>query len=388
MTPLSATAAAAESTPSVAVSTPAEGNTPPDTAPTGAPQPGETAAVPLLTATPYPDAVRLPPEQWREWPVVPQISARAVQIYRQGLAMGRDPQRFSKVGDCQAVKNVLLGIYDLPGRYSLPDGSTPLQETIDQFAGSFNRDGMAVRGGFNAAAVLSPIWADPQSCQPGENPIQCELRTHNPSVVIISLEVWFRGRTVERYEAYMRQIIEAAIAQGVLPVLSTKADNVEGDHSINLVTARLAYEYDLPLWNFWLAVQPLDDRGIDPKRDGFHITTAAWDVRSFTALQPLDAVWRAGQGGGVQATQAAVPSAAVPLASAPVVEELGSLAGYVPIQGTSGSLLLGAARRGAQGLVYDGIYRLELSSGVLTRLAGEGFRLLAAAPHGGCVPHR
>ena len=90
----------------------------------------------------------------------------------------------------------------------------------------------------------------------------------------------------------MREIIEFYIDNGVVPILSTKADNVEGDHRINLATARLAYEYHIPLWNFWRAVQSMPNHGIDPDRDGFHISYDAWTVRSFTALQALDAVWR------------------------------------------------------------------------------------------------
>ena len=62
-------------------------------------------------------------------------------------------------------------------------------------------------------------------------------------------------------------MIEYVIAHGAIPILSTKADNVEGDHSLNLTTARLAYEYDIPLWNFWLAVQPLPAHGMDTVRN-------------------------------------------------------------------------------------------------------------------------
>ena len=113
-----------------------------------------------------------------------------------------------------------MGIYDQPTRYTLTDSNSYLQESIDNFAGSFNRDGQAVRGGFNAAAVLSPIWADPEVCEPGETPIECENRVHNPSFVIISLEVWWSGRTVERYEEYMRTIIDFYIENGVVPILS------------------------------------------------------------------------------------------------------------------------------------------------------------------------
>jgi hypothetical protein len=241
---------------------------------------------------------RFPPEQWREWPVVPELTGREVAIYQRGMSLGNDPTHFSKVGDCQAIKDVLMGIYNQPDRYKLTDSQAYLQETIDNFSGSFDRDGQAVRGGYNAAAVLSPMWADPEACNPGETPLECEYRIHNPSIAIISLEVWWEGRTVERYEEYMRQIIEFYIDKGVVPILSTKADNVEGDHRINLATARLAYEYHIPLWNFWLAVQPLPHHGIDPDRDGFHISYDAWTVRSFTALQALDAVWRGVREGG------------------------------------------------------------------------------------------
>ncbi len=184
-----------------------------------------------------------------------------------------------------------MGVYDLPGRYTIPAEDAFLNETIEHFQGSFNRDGYAVKGGFNAATVLSPIWADPEACLPGENPLACEIRVHHPSMILISLEVWWDGRTPERYEQYMRKIIEYSIDQGVLPILSTKADNVEGDHSINYTSAKLAYEYDIPLWNFWSAVQTLPNQGIDPDRDGFHITVAAWNVRSFTALQTISAVY-------------------------------------------------------------------------------------------------
>ena len=166
---------------------------------------------------------------------------------------------------------------------------------MDFFAGSFNREGESVRGGFNTSSVLLPFWANAEVCQPGENPMACENRIHNPSVVFISLEIWFEGRTPDVYEKYLRQIIEYNIEQGTLPILATKADNVEGDHSINYTIAKLAYEYDLPLWNFWLAVQPLPNHGLDPTDPtGFHLLKPdGWNMRSFSALQVLDTIRRA-----------------------------------------------------------------------------------------------
>jgi hypothetical protein len=127
------------------------------------------------------------------------------------------------------------------------------------------------------------------NCLPGETPLECEYRINKPSFMLISMEKAFTGRTSDVYAGYMRKIIDFAIEHGVVPVLATKADNYEGDHSINLATAQLAYEYDIPLWNFWLAVQPLPNQGMDMVRnDGFHISVDAWNMRNYTAIKLLD----------------------------------------------------------------------------------------------------
>ena len=258
------------------------------------PGPSPTATI---YYTPTPD-LRLKPEQWQQWPVVPDISPHAIQIYEQGLGMGNEPNAFSKVGDCQNIPESFLGIYDRPGAYDLTDQYQDLQNSIDYFTGSFSRESQAVRGGFTAPSVLLPLWADPTACSSGETPLECEIRIHNPSILIISMEFWFQGRTPKSYAGYIRQIIDYALSKGVLPVLGTKADNVEGDNSINLTIAQLAYEYDIPMWNFWKSVQHLSDQGIDWERDpdGFHITVDAWNMRSFSALQVLDAIRNAVSG--------------------------------------------------------------------------------------------
>lgn len=269
-----------------------------ETPPAASPVPAGTVSpgVPSApTTAPLPtEESRLPAEQWQQWPVVPSITTRAREVYVNGLNQGNNPHSFAKVGDCQCVNVAFFGIYDQPGVYAFPKGYEFLQQTVDWFAGSFNRDSQAVRGGFNVASVFVPLQADPKFCQMGETPLACEFRITRPSIVLISMETGFEGRTAAVYEKYMRQIIETAISKGALPILATKADNFEGDHSINLTTARLAVEYDLPLWNFWRAVQPLPNHGMDvARKDNFHISVEAWNVRSFTGLQALDAIWRA-----------------------------------------------------------------------------------------------
>jgi len=257
----------------------------------GTPEPGTTGSVK--------PAATFAPEAWRLWPIIPVVSPKMKEIYEKGLTMGNDPRSFSKVGDCQNILLYYLAIYDTPGQYRLGQYKA-LQETIDYYNGSFGRDSRAVRGGFNVASVLSPFWATRPECSQSENPLACEFRQHQPSVAIISMETWWSGRPASEYEGYLRQIVEFSLDHGTVPILATKADNYEGDNSINAAIAQVAADYDVPLWNFWRAVQPLPSHGLSP--DGFHLTFArpyfddpvrmqmAWPVRNLTALQALDAV--------------------------------------------------------------------------------------------------
>lgn len=261
------------------------------------------------TATPAPigTPVRrdpLPEGAWMEMPVVPTgVSDRARQIYEYGLTLGNDPTHFSIIGDCQNVSSYFLSTFDKPGDYSLGPDYAHLEPTIDHYQGSFSRVSLAVKGGFNAAAVISPLRSDPKSCNPNESPLDCELRTWRPSVVIVSMETWWSDKPAEEYDKYMRRVLDRIIETGALPIIATKADNLEGDHAINATVAQIAYEYEIPMWNFWAAVQPLPKHGLTA--DGFHLTfarnffddparmEAAWPWRNLTALQSLDAVRKA-----------------------------------------------------------------------------------------------
>ena len=158
------------------------------------------------------------------------------------------------MGDCQSVVPYFLAAFDY-GNYALGPYA-PLQETIDHFSGSWARESIATNRGFNVATVFVPLWADPERCLNNESPLACELRLNRPSFVIITMETWWGG-DASGYESYLRRIVEYAIARGTVPILGTKADNIEGNGSINGVIVKLAQEYDVPLWNFWAAVQPL-----------------------------------------------------------------------------------------------------------------------------------
>ena len=257
--------------------------------------------IPTLVSSQTPD-VRLPEERWQEWPVVPAtVSARTIKIYQQGQELGNNPQAFSKIGDCESTPTWFLGPFDgKPGDYSLGI-YTNLQPVINIFHGSFGRTSLAAGRGFTSANALASLWADRKSCEANETPLACEIRVNRPSFALIMLgtnDVYHQ----DTFEPNMRKILDFLVEKGVVPILATKADNLEGDNTINATIARLAYEYDIPLWNFWLAVQPLPDHGLQP--DASHLTwagpyfddparmLAAWPWRNLTALQILDVVWR------------------------------------------------------------------------------------------------
>jgi len=257
-----------------------------------------TDAIPTASQTPKPPLAK---DAWMQLPAVPvTVSDVMRDLFQRGLAMGNDPTHFSIIGDCQNVSSYFLSTFDKPGDYSLGSEYAYLQPTIEYYQGSFSRVSLAVKGGFNAAAVISPLRADPESCNANESPLDCELRTWKPSIVFVSMETWWSEKPAEEYDKYMRRVLDRIIESGALPIIATKADNLEGNHAINATIAQIAYEYEIPLWNFWAAVQPLPDHGLSP--DGFHLTFGrnffddpkrmknAWPWRNLTALQSLHEV--------------------------------------------------------------------------------------------------
>ena len=256
------------------------------------------------TATPIPSQTpdtRLSPEDWQNWPVVPTVDPEIKVLFQHGLVLGNNPAAFSKIGDGEISTVWFLTRYDLdPGNYQLGP-FTGLQSVIDHFSGSFGRVGTAAGSGYNTTIILGPVPAGTRGCNPGESHLDCDLRVYHPSFAIISLgtnQVW----QPEVFEPGLRQIIERLLQAEVVPILSTKADNKEGNYRINTIIARLAYEYSLPLWNFWRAVQPVPAHGL--QADHEHLTYAysdfsnpvnflfAWPWRNLTALQVLDSVYR------------------------------------------------------------------------------------------------
>jgi hypothetical protein len=270
----------------------------------------ENAATATVTATPTVQAestaILAPtanPDNWRNWPVVPELSQKALQVYQQGLELGNNPHAFSKVGNCQSGTTWFLGMFDSKQYYRLGDYHD-LQVTIDYFSQNYARTSVAVQAGWSIASVLNPFPVDTGSCKKKETPLGCELRLNRPSLVVISVEPLGPNFPADKYDKYLRQIVEYTISQGTLPILATKADDLEGTHAINRAIAQVASDYDMPLWTFWASVQDIPARGL--QEDGFHLTglsqflylddpltlSTGWGRRNLTALQTLDMVRR------------------------------------------------------------------------------------------------
>jgi len=263
------------------------------------PPPGET----LLptddwTATPPPT---LEPGAWKTLPVIPTLSPKMLDIYERGQEMGRDAHTISVVGDCESSADWFLKDFARGKSYYRLGPYENLQDTIDYFNPSLGYFSFAAIRGATASTVVATIWRDPKYCEAGETPLSCEYRIHNPSFALIALGTNDINHR-EEFEPKMREIVEYSLQQGIIPILVTKADNLEGDESINETIARIANDYQVPLWNFWAAVQSLHSHGL--QTDNAHLTIApnffddpanlnfAWPIRNLTALQVLESMRR------------------------------------------------------------------------------------------------
>lgn len=258
---------------------------------------------PLILQTLTPTSTFLPgvtptvSSTWKDLPVIPTVDASVREIYEFGQTLGNDPHAFSIFGDCQSRPDVFFGVFETDSE--LVESLSPeLQAAIANFQGSFNRESPTSQDGTTPGALLWNQWHRGEyGCSFSETPVECELRIHHPSFVIIQIGTHFESRNTE----YLRTVILQLMDKGVVPILATKADNRERDERINRDMSTLAAEYDLPLWNFWAAVSDLPNRGlyVMKGREGqgaIYLTDDALAIHRMTGLEVLNAVWRVATG--------------------------------------------------------------------------------------------
>ena len=274
--------------------------------PTATTAPTETP-VPTATAVPPPTATLVVALNVPASYIIP-ATAHASQIFLQGQNLGNRADVFALVGDSNTDNPNFFAPFDY-GNYALGDYAY-LQDTISFFRGSFAQHSPAAVGSFNTSKVLDPAYADPARCRAAESPLACEYRLQRPSVVLILIGT---GDHLDwrNFEGRYRRILDYTLAQGIVPVLLTKADDLESKEQgapyefTNDVIRRLSREYDLPLLDLRRVVELLPNRGCGP--DGFHYNTPpdgrpadftgghlsyGYNVRNLTGLLALDEIRR------------------------------------------------------------------------------------------------
>lgn len=277
----------------------------------------------LLTGTPAPLGEPTPTlapvlQSSVTYPFISGVTQHAHEIFLRGRELGNRPNVFSKIGDSITESAVFLN--PIGNRaYFLYDHYAYLQPVVDYFSteaargrfNSFNNPSLAAKTNWRARAVFSPISANAELCNPGEPPLMCEYRLVRPAVALIMLGTNDVPYTpFDEYEADMRRVIEYSIERGVIPVLST-IPHLEREglsiraEQLNDIIIQLAQEYDVPLWDFYGALNTLPNQGVG--EDGIHPTWApvghsanftspyldyGMTIRNLMALQVLDVVWR------------------------------------------------------------------------------------------------
>jgi hypothetical protein len=254
------------------------------------------------------------------YPVMPELTDHARQIFEAGTELGNNPRVFSKVGDCMTASPDFLtafggGEYDL-GEYA------ELQEVVDYFGGtpargegfeedSFANPGLATTSGFNTASVLDSIWSNPNWCEAGESPLACEYRLSRPAFAVIMFgtnDVFFT--TPALFDYNLRMIVLESIEKGVVPVLNTfptRPEFPEVSLLLNQIIVDISQDYDLPLINLWLALEDLPNGGVDQDAT-IHLTVpedgtstgvfneetlqTGYTVRNLVTLQAFDMLLR------------------------------------------------------------------------------------------------
>lgn len=225
------------------------------------------------------------------------ITAAHKQIYRNSVAAGKDLKMFAVVGDCNSQPSVYVRRV-ATGEFNLAAQPAALRETASAFSQSFSRVSLAAGGGFTAAALNDPVWADGALCGTSQTPFECEVWVSRASVVFIQIGTGdqYAWRDFERN---LRPLIQHALSKSVLPVLLTKADDLESRDGgappqfINDVVRRLAREYGVPLIDFWLATRALPNSGLLDEGDlDFHLSPAGMDLHIRLTLEVLDAIRR------------------------------------------------------------------------------------------------
>jgi hypothetical protein len=211
-------------------------------------------------------------------PVKGDIQNTARQIYRHGQSVtpAANPGIFSAAGDTPPGQ-FLADLGDGAAFDGLND-SSDLGALLFYYAGttlpvggnSFQGGGLlASNQNWRASDLLDPSQSDPNWCQSGETPINCELRVNRPSVlfVVVGRNDVLQNTPQDQFQTALDQIVQVSIKQGAIPVLAT----IPGDPNrypalpvLNTAIVNVAEHYHLPVINLWRRIDRVGPTAIDP----------------------------------------------------------------------------------------------------------------------------
>jgi hypothetical protein len=196
-------------------------------------------------------------------PVYPDLNdGRYNQIVQTGATVGNRSNVFAYAGGIPAADpNVLRpfapGMPYNTAQYGNLAALIDLINSADvNSSTSFSRSSAAAGFDWVVTDLLDSGRADPNTCQPGEAPLSCEIRITQPAVIFIAVGMNDAARGIDlfTFENTLRQAIITASTQGVLPIVLTMPRG-----SLDAGTAaayseaivRAASEQGAPLLNIW-----------------------------------------------------------------------------------------------------------------------------------------
>jgi hypothetical protein len=259
--------------------------------------------------------------RWR--PVVGQVTLQVVgnitftarEIFQRGKTLGNRPNVFSRVGDSITASPYFLTPIGLR-QFDLGAYKAELEPVVQYFSqvdaragNSFANSSLAAGNGWGADRIIQPGYAYTDVCG-NTMPLVCEYKNVKPSAALIMIGTNDSGGVApDVYTANLRRIVDISIEMGVVPILSTIPPKRLGDWDTTRVTQwndiirNLAWQYAIPLLDYWYALQSAPNQGVGP--DGIHPSVPpdgatgrftptnlqyGYTLRNLTALQMLKAM--------------------------------------------------------------------------------------------------
>lgn len=192
-------------------------------------------------------------------------------VRARGMTLGNRADVFVKIGDSITESQSFLsdigsGWFDLGENNSL-DATVRFfsTRTIASGRNSFNRASLCATSG----------WTTGNALEGNPSPLQRELTAARPAYAVVMYGTNDIDRSnLAAWRANMNRILDTIEQSGTVAVLSTIPDRRDGAQPGALVAAwnngvrELALTRHLPLVDYWLALQPLPNKGLSD--DGIH----------------------------------------------------------------------------------------------------------------------